>query len=65
MGKDIFSSFMICVTLCLLYLVLIFPPQCLRIESENISYSMLYSFILTGSIILCVVYTGVTAFFVK
>ena len=56
-GKDAFSSFVICVGVCLVYLILIFPPHQLKIENENYSYSMLYTFILVVSIIICVAYS--------
>lgn len=60
-GKDVFSSFMICISVCLLFLLVVFPPNYLKIDEENLSYSALYTVILLVSIFTCVVYTGVVA----
>lgn len=60
-GKDVMSSFIISVALGLVYLLVVFPPYKLRIDTEDASYSALYSFILIVSIFICVIYSGVTA----
>lgn len=50
-GKDTFSSFILSLCIGFIYLLIIFPPHHLKIEVEDYSYSALYTFIITGSMV--------------
>jgi predicted PurR-regulated permease PerM len=60
LGKDTTSSFMISVVVSFVFLVLVFPPQWVRVDRENTACTVVYSFIFLLSIIITMIYSLVT-----